>query len=136
MRSPFEAFEFSRRQRDTINDPIDRQPSACVSMKIHRHELQHRPIVLDAALKRRATFVRGERDRRDRATGVVNGHCEATADPELRRLSEQRALRLRQTLRREFLSPLERLCGFQRLDDDRVNRLIVFQQIMIGPLDR
>ena len=37
---------------------------------------------------------------------------------------------------REFLSPLERLCGCQRLDNDRVDPLIVFPQIMIGPLDR
>ena len=66
LRGPFEAFEFSRRQRDTIDDPIDRQPSACVSMKVHRHELQHRPILLDAALERWAAFICGERNRRDR----------------------------------------------------------------------
>ncbi len=136
LRGPFKAFEFSRRQRDTINDPVDRQPSACMSMKIHRHELEHRPILLDAALERRAALVRGECDRRDRATRVMHGHREATADTEMRRLVEQRALRLRQTLHREFVSPLERLCGCQRLNDDRIDPLIVLPQIMIGPLGR
>jgi hypothetical protein len=119
-----------------VDDAIDRRPSACVSMKIHRHELQHRPILLYAALECGAAFVRGERDRRDRTTGVVHRHCEVAANPELRRLVEQRALRRRQTLHREFLSLLERLGGCQRLDDDRVNPFIVFPQIMIGPLNR
>jgi hypothetical protein len=136
LRGPFQAFELSRRQRDAINHPIDRQPSAYVCMKIHRHELQHAPILLDAALECRAAFVRGESDRSDRTTGVADGHCEATADPELRRLVEQRALWCRKKRRREFLSPLERLCAFQRLDNDRIDPLIVFPQIMIGPLDR
>ena len=88
LRGPFKAFEFSRRERDTINDSVDRQPSACVSMKIHRHKLQYRPISFDAVQERRAAFVRSERDCRHRTAAVVDGHREATADPELSGLVE------------------------------------------------
>jgi hypothetical protein len=42
-----------RRQCDAVNDAIDRQPLACVTMKIHCHRLQRRPILLDAPLERR-----------------------------------------------------------------------------------
>jgi hypothetical protein len=38
--------------------------------------------------------------------------------------------------RREFAAPLERFCGLQRVDNDRVNPLIVFPQVMIGPVHR
>jgi len=66
----------------------------------------------------------------------MDGHREPTADPEHRRFVEQRALWFRQTLRLGFAAPLERFGGLQRIDNDRVNPLIVFPQVMIGPLHR
>ncbi len=66
----------------------------------------------------------------------MDGHREPAADPERRRFVEQRALWLRQTFRLESAAPLERFCGLQRVDNDRINPLIVFPQVMIGPLHR
>ncbi len=82
---------------------------ARVRVKVYRHELEHMPVVLNAALERRMAFVRGKRDRRDGTAGVMDRHGETTADPEVRRLIEQRALQFRQTFGGIFPPPLERL---------------------------
>jgi hypothetical protein len=64
-------------------------------MKIHRHELQDMPVLLDAALEGSAAFVGRECDRCDRPARIVNWHGEPRANAEMRRLVEQRALRFR-----------------------------------------
>jgi hypothetical protein len=64
-------------------------------MKVHRHELEDMTVLLDTAPEFLTTFVRSEGDGRDRTARIVKRHGEAAADPELRRLVEKSALRLR-----------------------------------------
>src|SRR3546814_15823097 len=64
---PFEAFELARRQRDTVNDAVSGEFAAGLHVEVHRHELEHLGVCLDAAADRRKVGIGGEGDGGERA---------------------------------------------------------------------
>lgn len=95
LRRPFEALEFAWRQRNTVDDAIGHKPPPRLGMKIHRHELEDAPVLLDTALEGRAAFVGRECDRCDRPARIVNWNGEPRANAEMSRLVVESALRFR-----------------------------------------
>jgi hypothetical protein len=63
-----------------------------MGVKVHRHELEHIPVLLNAALKFWAALVRREGDSCYWPTRVVDRDGESAANPELCRLVEESAL--------------------------------------------
>src|SRR3546814_7858589 len=96
---PFEAFELARRQRDTVNDAVSGEFAAGMHVEVHRHELEHLGVCLDAAAERRMVGIGGEGDGGDRAAAVMDGDGEPATDVEGRGLVEEALLPFRQCSR-------------------------------------
>lgn len=91
---PFEAFEFAGRQPHAVHKPIRHELATGMRVEIHRHELKHTSVLLDAMPEGGATLIGSKGNGGERPAAIMDRDSISAADPELGRLIEEPALRL------------------------------------------